>query len=727
MDDKVKKNKIELKLPPCGMFIGSGIYPANADYLLSALHGHMSWQPQTSHPDEMIDKIIKDNQGNLAQFWGCARGTSPAAVAEWIYALDEIGINVPPPDWTNGKYLQVSTCQELKDHPERLGAGILRFAKKAAKRGVYTTCIYTDADSQWSNKLKEIGDYYIGYNFGECFTFRPDDASTKNKDLSKITLKELATDLVERVRAHVDKRRNAGWGNVMATSGNFYIDYEILGGADIPLIEDFAFSHLNMASALSRGLYRQHNLPAWGSHLAHEHYSWLPNSSKYKFFLLRASMYQKYMSGSKIIINESGNWFIEATLCNDSPKHDFPRVPLNHSEITGDENRKMMAFAPYIEDAGKHYHKINYDSSICRGYRKEISDFYDFVKTNGTPDGQPETSIAIIKGNCDLCSHRFSPNNPIAGAYELADLNPAWFEGAPELGWETVKNVFYPLLPILGNYNNRFLSGTPFGMVDIVSFANDEIELEFLKANYKALLFSGWNTASSKQYGILKQYVADGGNLFISIPHLSTNVTRNYNSYSPDELVNNGDFSELCGVKIKKQGSRFYWITAPHNSEELGFKFPARFGIMGTKMGLLEITDPEAEILAVDDEDAYPILLRRKYGKGKVYFLNSWNYPGALNMNEGPGSTIDSPGFIDLIYRHIAAANRGEVWITDNAEETGNECRYITYSYFKKTGKIYLYNIDPEKSHSIFLHYPGGIERFVLAPEEFKIIYNIKI
>ncbi|MCK5843255.1 MAG: hypothetical protein KAG97_01025, partial [Victivallales bacterium] len=441
----------------------------------------------------------------------------------------------------------------------------------------------------------------------------------------------------------------------MATSCNFYIDYEVLGGADIPLVEDFAFNHLNVASALSRGLMKQHELPTWGSHMAHEHYSWIPNASKYKFKLLEQAMYQKYMTGGKIIINESGNWFVEATLCMDSPKHEFPRVPLTPADLkwgSGVENA-----IPHMKEARKNFDRINYDSPICKAYQKEISDFYDFVKANGTPEGQPESTVAVAKGNLDLCGQKFSPNEAIAGTYKLADENPNWFQGAPERGWDIVKKSFYPLKPVLGEYPNLFLSGAPHGMVDIVSFAKDAIDAEFLSANYKALLFSGWNTSSEKQYGILKQYVESGGVLFISIPHLSTNDTRNYGSYKVDELVNGGDFSDLCGLKVKGKGGRFYWATAPHGSSELGFAFPRRFGIMGTSKGIIEITDPNMETLVVDDEMADPILLRRSLGEGKVYFLNSWNYPGALDQDYGAGATMDSPGLIGMIYRHIANEN----------------------------------------------------------------------
>jgi hypothetical protein len=278
------------------------------------------------------------------------------------------------------------------------------------------------------------------------------------------------------------------------------------------------------------------------------------------------------------------------------------------------------------------------------------------------------------------------------------------------------------LLPVIGEYNNSFLSGSPFGMVDIVSFANDQIDADFLNGNYKALLFSGWNTSSARQYETLKKFVANGGTLFISIPHLSTNATRNYADYGVEELINGGDFSDLCGVKVKGRGKRFYWATAPHGSEELGFKFPRRFGTMQTCMGDIEVTDKSAETLLVDDEQAAPLLLRRNYGKGKVYFLNSWAYPGAMDQDFGPGSRRDSPGLIGMIYRHIAAENRGSVWITDDRKTTGKECEYITFSYFPEAGKIYLYNIDLKKSHGAFLHYFGKTERFELGPGEFRMM-----
>lgn len=705
----------KVTLPPCGMFVGSGIYNTVAGYLTVSGRVHTCWVPQSYSPLEMLQKVIDDNQGNLAQYWGFSGGRSPIQHARF-HALEDLGITAPEPDWEHGKNLTVAEWPEAKKHPERFGAGVHKFVKEAAAKGIYTVLLYTQARPQWSQRFAEAGEYYLGYDMGEIFTFRLEETHMKGQEPDKITLKSLADDFIRRVKQHVNERHATGWGNVMATSINFYVDYEIVAGADIPLIEDFAFSHLNIASSLSRGLYRQFDLPIWGSHLAHEHYSWIPYSSEHKFDLLKAAMYQKYMAGSKIVINESGNWFLQAQLCTDSPMFETPRLELGSINRTD-----PYVVAPYVKEAQKTFHKVDYNSPVARKYRKVISDFYDFVKANGTPEGQPETTVAIAKGNYDLSGHEHSPNSAIAGAFMYADRNPAWFEGAPERGWNIVKDVFYPRPPVLAPHVNRFLSGTPYGMVDIVTFAEDRISAEFLSANYKALLFAGWNTASAHQYDVLTRYVRSGGTLFISIPHLSTNITRNYTSYTVDELVNRGDFSELCGVRVKGRGRRYYWATAPDKKGELGFVLPRRFGIMTTCMGDIEVTDPAAEALVVDDEEMYPVLLRRKCGKGVVYFLNSWAYPGAMNTDEGPGSTVDSKGLIGTIYQAIAQRTRGRVWITE-AESGAHDCEYIAYSYFPQANKICLQNIDFKAAHGCILHREGVAEGVQLDPGEFRLM-----
>lgn len=721
--------KLEIELPPCGCFVGTGIMNSKADYLVGSGLTHSTWVPQLFSPMELLDKIIEDNQGNLVQYWGFGGGVGPVTFARH-YALEDLGMVAPEPDWENKKNLVISDWVNRDDYKDRSGAGALKLIRAAAEKGLYIALLYTESHPQWSKQfLGAGGKYYLGYDFGEKFSFRmnsesdeapggssrPDPSMTRS---GEVTLTALAADLMARVRAHVDERHATGWGNVAATSGNFYLDYEVAAGADIPMTEDFAFKHLNISSALSRGLYRQYDLPIWGSHLAHEHYSWIPYASEHKFPLLKASMYHKYMAGSKIILNESGGWYLEAALVTDSPMFETPRVMLGSIG-----ERDPRASAGFVEEARKTYGKINYHSPVAKAYRKEISDFYNFVKENGTPKGQPETTIAVIKGNLDLAGGPgHSVNSAIGGMFDLADKNPSWFSGQPERGWDIVTRVFYPCPPVLAPWQNLFLSGTPYGQIDVTSFANDNIDAEFLGANYKALLFAGWNTASEKQYRELCRYVENGGILFLSIPQLSTNATRNYGSYGVEELVHGGDFSELCGVKVKGKGRRIYWASAPDKKGELGFVFPRRFGILTVCMGDIEITDPGIEMLAGDDEEFEPVLLRHRLGKGEVYFLNTWAYPGATYEDYGPGAEIGSPGLAGYVYRHIARKTRGHVWITDDRNDAGPECEFISYSHFPEDGKICLQNIDFKAPHRCFVHRSGTSEAVDLAPAEFRFL-----
>jgi len=717
----------KVKLPPCGIFIGSGIYPTDNNTLLCTMLGHYTWQCQHFDVLEQIDKIVSDNQGNLAQVWGVARGFTPKLRADWFYALDEIGVDIPAPDWNGFKNLLVEEYQDVFDkYKDRFGAGLVRFIREAKKHDLYTCFIYTNSEPQWIGKMhEEGGDHYLGYDFGERYSFRLDPDKAGRGGMC--TLTELADDLIARVKDFTDERHRSGWGLVMATSSDFHLDYEVIGGADVPVVEDFAFQNLNVASAMSRGLYRQHDLPLWGSHLAHEHYSWLPNSDKHRWDELRAAFYMKYLAGSKMIINESGNWFVEHTLSPDSPKFAVPQTARQHVGLIGWGGAKELIknkpqlHAELLKEAQPYFPMLNYESAVCRKYREIISDFWDFVKANGTPDGQPETVIALVKGNNDLCGSTLNSNNAIAGMFPIAEKNPSWYQCQPERGWDAARKIFFPCEDVTGDYLNIQVSGTPYGQVDIVSFAKDRISAEFLAKQYKALLFTGWNTCSEEQYKILTGYVRAGGTLFVSVAQLCIDDSRNLN-FAKEDLVNSGDFSELCGFKVTGKGDRLYWATAPLGQDKLGFSFPRRFGILYNPLANIEITDPELEKLVVDDEIERPVVTLHKLGKGKVYTLAAWTYPGAFDVDEGPGSMPDTQGLLGCIYRHIAETNRPNVYITDDGKTTGKACRRVDFSYFPECGKICLFNIDPDNAVSFHLHHFGMSEQITLAAGEFRMI-----
>ena len=218
------------------------------------------------------------------------------------------------------------------------------------------------------------------------------------------------------------------------------------------------------------------------------------------------------------------------------------------------------------------------------------------------------------------------------------------------------------------------------------------------------------------------------GILCLTLAHLSTNKTRNYRSFGVEELVNGGDLSALCGVKVKAKGRRIYWVTGTSREpNELGIYAPRRWGTLGVPIGDLEFTDKNIEVLAAEDEGFEPVILRRRLGKGEVCLVNTWCYPAALRLDFGNGSKVGDNGFMELLYRYIAKKARGHVYITDDGCEPGVNCRYVNCTYFPDAGKICLQNIDFDHAHSIHLHQFGYDSVVELAPAEFRQLDSVRL
>lgn len=660
-----------------GIYIGSGVY-ANRGVMKTGGFAFTYWEPEKLNYDEIIDLCSKEGVGNTLQFW------------------------------------QNNEC-------------LLDLAQKAKKRGLYSTCIYSAATNGIARRLtSELGVFWLGHDFGERYNF----SIYKNWDDRGTTLCALVQEYMNRVYKHVGELHAAGWGNVMATSANFSLDYEVAAGTQIPCTEDFPFGDLTLASALSRGLYRQYDLPMWGAHLAHEWYSWIPHKNPYKMKTLETAFLVKYMTGAKLIINESGNWQLQSSLCEDSPMSRLP-APIRKFSANLSEKENALAVKAAYPEAKKKFAYIDYRSPVARKYRKAISDFTAFCRKHPAPKGQPEVSWAIAKGNLDLGGAGYIPGSAVCGAYDLAKTNPGWMCGLPEMSWETVRKAVMPMPPMLAPNKNIHFSASPYGLCDIVSFACDNVTAEHLLKNYKVLMFAGWNTCSPKQYEILCDYVRGGGKLVIGLAHLSTDVKRDYANPSVEKLVNKGDFSKLCGFKVVGETARKYWATGPAAEKNcLGFAARRRFGYMCLPLGKIEFcADAENfEEIAVDDEDAEPFILRCKNGKGEVFFMNWWAYPAAANMDVGCGAELADVGMVGYLYRYCAMLGRGNVYITGNDFENPDEdCFWILYSYFPDEGKICLLNLDYERERKCVLHQFGDKDFVALKGGEFRIIESVRL
>ena len=708
----------DIELPPCGILVGNAIY--NAGYGFPVFSGPVltHWKSYTQSPLELTERTVKENQGNIIQYWWAGSWNRyydyPQSRAHYL-ALEDLGVKIPPPDWENLKNISLDEFPEFEKYKDRAGLGMYKCFKRCEELGLYSMMIYlpSDANERYTKRFKEFP-HYLGYDFGERFGF-----GHCLKDMKgDIRLDRIAGLFRDKVAAHIRENREKGYGRISATSSNFHMDYEVAAGLDFTFFEDCT-AELNFISAFSRGLMRQYGLELWGSHVADEHYQWLPWSNPHRKETCRASMLMKYMAGAKVIINESGAWDNQTTMSGAPMKH-TPRIPYPLGTKLSPE-----MIRPYGRELHKTAHLIDDPSEFCRHYRKVMSDFYDFVKANPAPSGQPETAIAVVKGNYDLSwfgDGFWNPNTAIAGLRLHAEKNPNWFSGAPERGWQAAADVFWPTPQgIFGTDDlNHTFSATPWGQVDIVSFAFYQPSADFLLKNYRLLIFSGWNTCSERQYRTLCEYVRKGGKLFISIPQLSMDVTRNYMAYGVQDLVKGGDFSELCGVKVKGRGQNFYWATGTAwTPNEWGLDYNRRFGIFFSPLGDIEF-DPSAETLVQDHESQKPILLKIRKGEGTVYFFNSWYYPGYFTSDRGTGAKVGE-NLISFIWRRLAQENRGGHYITEcGSELPGKECGFINVSHFPSTGETMLFNVDFTRSHTFDLHSGGKVQRIELGPSEFK-------
>ncbi len=667
-------------LPPEGIFIGSGAIDHVPGLVMTGAN-FTKWHPNGPRIREIIDLCKRDGVGNTLQFW-----------------------------W-------------------RTDEEVLELAKAAAEAGLYVTFIYCDARPEIAGRLiPEIGGLYLGYDYGEHFSRSLYD-SEKDSCEHPPTLRVLADRYVAEVKEFVGGRKRDGWGNIMATSANFTLDYEVAAGADIPCIEDYPFGDLMLASALSRGLYRQHGLPMWGSHIAHEWFSYLPYRNPRKMPSLGTAFLLKYMSGAKLIINECGNWTLRSTLCEDSPMSRMPILAGNPPGLYGRDDPRNGCTPEIAAEALRRSPYIDYRSPGAKKYRKAIVDFHAFCKEHPAPKGQPEATVALAKGNLDLGSPYRVAGAAIRGAYDIAEHDSNWYAGEPERSWETVRAALMPQPPIFTPNKNIHFSGTPYGIVDIASFACDDIDADFLLRNYRALMFSGWNTCSERQYRVLCDYVRGGGRLVIGLCHLSTDDNRNYANFRLEDLVNGGDLSELCGVKVKGRTRRRYWATGPSPAPNcLGIAARRRFGFMMLPLGDLEYTGPASdyEPLAVDDETLLPFILRCKSGKGEVFLMNWWGYPSAADMDVGVGAEEGGFGLVGRLYRYVAKISRGHVFITGpDFENPDADCDYIVYTYFPDAGKICLLNLDYENERRCVLQQFGDKDLITLAPAEFRIVDSV--
>jgi hypothetical protein len=339
-----------------------------------------------------------------------------------------------------------------------------------------------------------------------------------------------------------------------------------------------------------------------------------------------------------------------------------------------------------------------------------MSGFYKYVKNNPRDKGTPETRFAFALGYCDSFVGIYVDWFAQWSQYGQVEKNKKWLYGDPERTWLAAQDVVFPRpLKALGKYGNGYLAGSPYGQADIVQVDNytkpDDLQ------RYKVLAYAGWNSMNDTISSALKDYVEAGGTLFISLPHFSTRLDREYKDFEPGDLIGNGNLSRIIGVSVK--GRKSLVEHAAFNDDFLSMKKGSSY-LTGSSEILADVVlDRNVEVLCTDKSGS-PILVREKRGKGSVILLLTWEYPGKESI---------APLYKDIL-RALGTDSLGETFITETgkgkADAANESISNISYSVYPQ--KIYLLNIDTQQARTFDLHEAGRVQTITLGPVEFREI-----
>lgn len=399
----------------------------------------------------------------------------------------------------------------------------------------------------------------------------------------------------------------------------------------------------------------------WGVHIAIQHAQQLyhPEHHLGQYFL---SMYQPWMMGANMIYEEDSLFqlFKEERQC--------------------------------------------WDDALTKGKRDMTREFFRFAKTHPRK-GKQVRNIAFYEGryaapfNGFICDTEQDPHYSVWGKF--GKNAPEWGHGQPEKCRQLL-DVLMPgasTHPLRQRYDKRrfFFSGTPYGDFDQVAA---EASGNYLK-QYKLMLNFGWNTMIPEDYEKLKNFVADGGILFCGLPQFSTHVKRDFLKDMQNlSLWQNGALAELCGVRISGKTTTIFkgvWNAAGREKfiePELS-RLPSDSPDEDGPCFLANTELAGAEPVAWDADSGLPVIVRHKFGKGEVYLICAWAYPGHETLS----------GLVSAWTAKLAKEQRGDIYV----EDPSREIFWNVWEESNKHHKIMLLNTDwatPGTSKKVTVHTP---------------------
>jgi hypothetical protein len=202
-------------------------------------------------------------------------------------------------------------------------------------------------------------------------------------------------------------------------------------------------------------------------------------------------------------------------------------------------------------------------------------------------------------------------------------------------------------------------------------------------------------------YEKLKAYVASGGRLLMSAPHLNVETDR----LAPLAPYGGGDVSDLFGVRV--QGSTgadvlgvrflehptgapwslFHWM--PADPMFLGRFARAEVELVG---GRVLAAAQAAHRGDPEELRGQPLLVEHQVGKGAAYLLCTWDPPGARDLRP----------FVENLLQQIVSGEPGPVRVSGSDR--------VRHAIWEHEGVHYVYwlNTDPDVAQHIGIHLEGS-------------------
>ena len=535
-------------------------------------------------------------------------------------------------------------------------------------------------------KLQEIGgEYFSGegiLEFGGWYSSKAKGYESCHGSENPVqglkTCDEAVAVYKRQIGKIVNFLRDNGVKNILATQSVTFFSYDFEAGVDQLLVE-VAPRNMEQIMAFGRGAHRAYKKEALGAWLAHEFYGGFHQFDPLKAKRFTSEYYSLYLAGYDYVCLESGF-------------------------------RELHAYVDRMIPEGE---------PLTASYLKEATDFANFCKSDVRPGNNgPITKVAFVQGNLD--GFGWGNSSSLWGQY----YDKKWGFAAPEFSYRILDEVYRSCewndSKNFGDYDFSHAPG--YGQYDVIPAT---CPLDVLK-NYEWVIFCGWNTMTPELLETYKQYVKEGGKLFITAAHLRDSVDR----------AEKGNFvpglEEFLGVKLSNtvynsnDGYKFVQYSTIDGMMYPGTKTlmcdPAwsagytdyvnikattatptcylsdTFGRPKTKEG--DSFEADMDATEITDMSLVPVLTENKYGDGYVMFMANSEYPGAPEIY---------PLYKMVVKQILSASHRK----ADVKVIGSDKLRFAVYDN-GDSYKVYIFNSDFNvESKAIVLYGDQRIEKMI--------------